>query len=285
MYYTNSNGLYSEFDNNEKRSKLLTIANLYYATVFLVFAILMYVFKYNGYAWIGKIIYSQYKDNNSAIGDQLVGRTGLALALWFLILGMCTLLNPNMRDSYQFKIHTRYYIIKTLILFGIFAGFLFLPDEIISFYLRMSMYTTFLYLIFQMFFLMDFFHNLNEKYTQKENQIIPFAPKSCKVNQALLSTNFVIAILFLIISAVSEHHSAFTAALVGGYIMYLTVMGFYREDTQCNRLQKSTNSLVFTIISSLMMIFYNVYSAFTATFKFHLFDDEEFKCCDHEICQ
>lgn len=304
MEYKDKSGGSSDAEPTGDRAMYLKRANIYYTICFVVFAILMYLLRYTGSSWLGKIVSSDYKDNKVEIGKNLVGRTSFALAIWFLIHCFMTLCNPNLTDSCQFFLHTQWLSIHTVVLIGFWVACWFIPDGLFDFYLKAAMYISFVYLIIQILFLIDFFHSLNEYFVEKENMAWPltiliiltvgtvtgfgvsfwlFGMKGCGGNIAILVVNLLICIAFWLLSASIERLSALTASMVDAYICYLTCMGLFCEgNANCNKLAGSTSSVWLSIIASLFTLCWAGYSAFSSTYQYEMLNCG---CCDGDCCE
>ncbi|EAX91571.1 hypothetical protein TVAG_364980 [Trichomonas vaginalis G3] len=290
------------------RAMYLKRANIFYAIVFIVFAILMYILRYTGKDWLGKIVKTDFKNDANALGEQLVGRTSFALALWFLIHSILCLCNKNLTDSYQFFFHTQWLSIHVVVLIAMWIACWFIPDALFSVYLKAAMYISLIYLVIQILILLDFFHELNEYFVEKENMAWPitilvilsvgtvvgygvcywlFGKKGCNANIGILTVNLIVCIIFWAVSAFMEHLSVLTASMIDAYVTYLTCMGLFCEgDANCNRLAGSTSSIWLSIVASLFTLCWAGYSAFTSTYKYQILSCgcccEEGECCQEE---
>lgn len=280
-------------------------ANIFYTGFFLLFAILMFVLQNTGHSWLGKIITTHFLDNRD-IGSQLTSRTSFALAVWFLIHALITIGNPNLTTSCQFFIHISWLWLHGLILIGIWIACWFIPDGLFTFWLNAARYISFLYLIVQLLFLIDFFHNLNNKFTESENICIPltitiiltagslavlgadyyfFGQKSCGGNIAVITVNMIVIILVWLAAMITERGSIFMASLIAVYVTYLTTMGLFTEGgSDCNRFAGNTNNVWLSVVASIFTLCWSCYSAFSTTYKYKMLDCG-FECCECECCE
>lgn len=272
-------------------------ANLYYILKFLVAAIFCFIFFNTGSTWIGKIIKTLYTSNID-INISLVARTTLALAVWFVFHSIICVCNPNLTDSWQFIFHTSFLWAHTLIFIGMWIGCWFIPDGLFNFYLSAAKYISFFYLLIQIFFLMDWFFSLNDKFYDENNikciasltvlfsvaaltgfglEYYFFCLKGCDLETAIVSVNLVLCIFIFLASMFIERGSIFTASLVACYVAYLTSAGCMCHAGTCTRISQNAANITFRVLSSLFTLAWMTYSAFSATLSF-----DACSCSDEE---
>lgn len=263
-------------------------ANIYYMGKFIFVAILCFIMYNTGSTWIGKIINTVYQ-GKQAIGATLVCRTTASLAIWFAIHALITICNPNIVDSCQFMIHISWLWLHSLIYFGLWVGCWFIPDDFFDFYMKAAIYISGVYLILQIIFLIDFFHNLNDKFADNErNHIIllivtiilavasvvgfgfefyVFGREGCTTNNIIIGINLALCVVIFIASLIIEHGSIFTASLICAYTAYLTCAALICEPS-CNSISKSGSEIWFTVIASIFTLVWAGYSVFSSSSQF-----------------
>ena len=278
----------------------LKLSNLFYICIFVLFAIICFLFYNTGSAWIGKIIKTVLKGKYE-IGSTLVARTTSALAIWFLVHAVLTLGNRNFEDSIQFLIHSKFKYIHFLICVALWIAFWFIPDGFFNFYMKFAMVISLIYIIFQIYFLVIFFTDLNEKHASDDNlcclfsitivlcivSIVGFALSywMFKENKdqtiAFTTVNLIISIILFVMSIFIEHGSIFTSSLVTTYIAFLTWSAL-----MCERSSTSSKGIeiVFTIIASIFTLVWCGYSAFASSSQLDdcqcSDSDSDCVCCD-----
>lgn len=279
-------------------------ANIFYTGFFLLFAVLMFVLQNTGHSWLGKIISTNFLSNRD-IGSQLTSRTSFALALWFLIHALMSIGNPNLSTSCQFFAHISWLWLHGIILIGIWVACWFIPDELFTFWLQAARYISFLYLIVQLLFLVDFFHNLNNKFTESEKICLPltitiilsvgslavlgvdyyfFGMKGCGGNIAIITVNLIVVILVWLAAMFTERGSILMAALIAVYVTYLTTMGLFTEGgAACNKFAGNTNNVWLSVCASIFTLCWSCYSAFSTTYQYKMLDCG-FDCCECDCC-
>ena len=263
-------------------------ANFYYVGKFLLFAIISFIFYNTGSTWIGKIISTVYK-GKEAIGATLVARTTSSLAIWFVVHSLVTVCNKNLVDSFQFMFHISWLWLHSLIYIALWVGFWFIPDGFFDFYMQAAMYISFIYLVFQIYFLIIFFHGLNDKFVTEDNEKCMlaitvfielvsitifglcyyfYAPGGCDGNIAIITVNLIITIALFILAFIRENGSIFTASLVNCYVAYLTASGIMcSPGGSCSRVSASTSNIIFTIAASIFTLLWMAYSAFSSSYQ------------------
>jgi hypothetical protein len=277
-------------------------ANIFYAGVFLFFSVLMFILQNTGHTWLGKIISTVFTSKNE-IGSQLTSRTSFALTLWYLIHAFLTLGTPNLVTSCQFFIHISWLTIHCFILFGIWVACWFIPDGLFTFWLQAARYISFVYIIVQLLFLIDFFHKINKKFTEGESVWLPltitivlsagslavlgadyyfFGMSGCGANIAIITINIIFIIVVWLAAMFTERGSILMAAFIAVYVTYLTTMGLFTEgDSQCNKLAGKTNNVWLSIVASIFTLSWCCYSAFSTTYRYKMLDCG-FDCCECE---
>jgi hypothetical protein len=228
----------------DENSIALKKANIWYATLFLLVAILCLILKNTGHSWLGKII----KTHHENLGITLVCRTTLASAFFYLIHCLAMIGNKNLVDSNQFILHTRWPFLHWLLFLVLFVAFWFVPDPLFDAYLQFAYAASGVYLFLQLIFLVDFFHTLNEKFAPSDDtcnchlilvasivltlvsiggfvaSLIVFHDKGTAAT-AVCSVNLVACVVLFVASLLIEHGSIFTASLICVYVAFLTFSG------------------------------------------------------------
>jgi hypothetical protein len=283
-------------------SYALKKSNLFYVGKFLFIAILCFILYNTGSSWLGKLT-DLLEDNNGnklSVGVKLVARLTLSLAIWYLIHTFMTLGNKNLNDSCQFMAHTQFLWLHSLILFGIWVGCWFIPAGFIEGYIKIAKYISWIYLLLQIFFLVDFFHGLNEKYVTEENTkcflvitailtigfltgfgLAYYFFGGCGGNIAIITVNLVICILLYITAIFTERGSIFTASIVSCYVVYLTSAGLMVANDGCSRVSQAVTGKLYTVGASIFTLVWMAYSAFSATYQINACDCRGV-CCDDE---
>jgi hypothetical protein len=175
-----------------------------------------------------------------------------------------------------------------------------MPDAFFEkFYLQMAMFLSGVYLVIQVFFLVDFIMGLNEKYVQEDNlKIIAiitgvfgigalamfgvsyyvFTKRGCSSNYIFISIHMVLSISLFILAAFLPHGSIFTASLIACYCAFLTMSGMMSQ-TECSRISRSGQGIGFSVIAAIFTLIWAGYSAYSSTTQFRTFcqcgNDEE----------
>lgn len=288
MEYDISGGSSISFLRSPDAEHALKRANLYYMGKFIFIGILCFILYNTGSTWIGKIINTIYKGKQS-IGVTLVARTTSSLAIWFLVHSLIMIHNQNLIDSCQFMIHISWKWLHSIIYFGIWIGFWFIPDDFFDFYMKAAIYISGIYLVIQIIILVDFFHSLNDKFAEEEKnhcillvvtiiltclsltgfglEYYVFGRGSCTKNIIIISINLVISVILFIVSLILEHGSIFTSSLILLYTCYLTCAGLICEPS-CNSISKKGSEIGFSIVASILTLIWAGYSALSSTSRF-----------------
>jgi len=223
-------------------------ANITYVALFVLVGIVSLVLSNNGSKWLGKIIKTNHTDPGE-INLSLVCRTTLASALFFVIHGLVTCGNSNLVDSFQFIVHVSW-TGAHWILFGVlWVIFWFIPDGLFNAYLQCAYAAAGIYLFLQIIFLIDFFFELNDKFTGGDSDeptpksalaitiafllvflgvfiaaFIVFHDKG-QTAKVVASVNLVVCVLLFLAALFIEHGSILTASLVCAYVAFLTFSG------------------------------------------------------------
>ena len=277
----------------------LKTSNIFYTGVFLIMSILMFILLNTGHSWLGKIITTNFLDNRD-IGSQCVARTSFSLALWFLIHAFICIGARNLSTSCQFMFHISWKWLHALVYIALWVACWFIPDELFNVYLKAAMYLSFIYLILQILFLIEFFYKLNDKFTENENLCIPliitiilsaiaiaifgvdyylFCPSGCTAHIAIISVNLVLVVILFAISIFVERGSILMSSLISIYIVYLTTIGLFCEGGTCSRLGNNTSNLWFSILASIFTLCFACYSAYSST------NDWKILTCGGECCE
>jgi hypothetical protein len=163
-------------DVEDEGSPELKKANIGYAALFLLIAILCLVLRNTEHKWLAKII----KTHDTDPGMTLVCPTTLAGAVFYLIHSLATIGNKNLVNSCQFILHTRWPFLHWLVFLTLFIDFWFVPDALFDGYLQFAYAASGVYLFLQLIFLIDFFHTLNEKYAPSDD--------TCACHRVLVAT-------------------------------------------------------------------------------------------------
>ncbi|EAY17442.1 hypothetical protein TVAG_493840 [Trichomonas vaginalis G3] len=279
--------------NDTAAERELKKGNLYYIFKFLIVAIFCFIFYNTGSSWIGRIIKTIYKSDID-INISLTARTTLALALWYGLHSLITVCNKNLTDSWQFIFHTSFLWAHTLVFIAIWVGMWFIPDKLFDIYLEVAKFISGFYLLLQIFFLVDWFHELNDKFYDENNMKVIiistviftisaivgfslefyfFCLSGCGLETGIVSTNLILCILVFLGAMFTERGSIFTASLVCCYIAYLTAAGLMCHTSQrpgkspatCSRISQTASNNVFRVFSSLFTLAWMTYSAFSAS--------------------
>lgn len=279
-------------------SYALKKSNFYYVGKFLFVAILCFILYNTGSSWLGKLTdkLSNNNGNKLSVGVKLVARTSFALAIWYLAHALMTIGNKNLNDSCQFMIHTQFLSVHTLIFFVLWIVCWFIPAGFFEFYIKAAKYISWFYLLLQIFFLVDFFHGLNEKYVS-EDKVRCFIVITiiltvvfltgfglsfyffgqCGKNIGIIATNLVLCIILYLGSLFAPRGSIFTASLIGCYVAYLTAAGLMVVQDRCSSISQATTGKIYTVGASIFTLTWMAYSAFSATYQF-----DACKCSDDE---
>jgi hypothetical protein len=76
----------------------------------------------------------------------------------FLLIG-----NPDLESSLRFRMHSRCLILHVFVLLALWVVFWFIPDPFYNSYMKAAIYISGVYLLIQIFFLVDFMIQLNDK--------------------------------------------------------------------------------------------------------------------------
>ena len=280
-------------------------SNIYYVGKFIFVSILCFILYNTGSSWLGKLI-EKHLTNKRAIGVLLVGRTTFPLFVWYLVHSLLGIGNKNLVDSWQFMIHSQLLWLHTLIYFALWIGCWFLPSSVIEFYINASKYISWFYLLLQIFFLIDMFYVLNEKWAREDNLKCIFALTiflvvgsltafgliyyffgigNCTGNIAIITVNLILCITIFVASIFLERGSIFTASLVCCYVAYLTAAGLMvSPDTQCSRVSSSASNTLYTVLASIFTLLWSAYSAFSATYQFNACNCKGI-CCESDDVQ
>lgn len=274
--------------NNEYSETKLKIANLFYVVVFIVVGILGFVMYNTGDKWIGKIINTDHKMKHE-IGLSSVLRTTTPLALWYLIHALICLCNRDLDESsWQFRFHSKFLFVHLFGFFALFAGFIFIPDSFYDVWVKICYFISGIYLILQIIFLVEFFHEINQKFVDQEKMwpiitltlicgigslvafgvsFYVFVKDGCSNNNIIISINMILCIILLLGSAFIEHASIFTGSLISAYVAYLTIAGMMCQP-KCNRLSDGKQGIAFSVIASVFTLIWAGYSAFSTSNQF-----------------
>ena len=297
---------------NSELDTSIKCANFFYVIVFIITGIFCFILYSTGYKWLGKIISTKAVGANSN-GVECVCRTTAPLAIWFAVHSLIMIGNPNLSTSIQTFIHKKFLYIHIVLFVGIWVAFWFVGDGFTKFYLNFSIYVSALFIIIQIFFLLEFFQEINAKFVQDDNLLIPsiitivfslltltaygvsfyiFCPKSCNLNLAILIINLILSVIIFILAAFIEHASILTASFVCAYCAYLVIAGCMCQ-TSCNRISTNNQGIGFSITASIITLIWCGYSAFSSTISFDACDCGEVcgneegvysKCCPDECC-
>lgn len=270
-------------------SYALKKSNYYYVGKFLFVAILCFILYNTGSSWLGKITDKliDNNDNKMSVGVKLVARTTFSLSIWYLAHSLMTFGNKNLNDSCQFMMHTQFLWLHTIIFFGLWVACWFIPAGFFEVYIKVAKYISWFYLLLQIFFLVDFFHGLNEKYVSEDNikcfmvitviLTIGFLTGfglsyyffgNCSGNVAIITVNLVLCIFLYLGAMFTQRGSIFTASLIGCYVTYLTAAGLMVANDGCSRVNQATTGKIYTVGASVFTLAWMAYSAFSATYQF-----------------
>ena len=176
-----------------------------------------------------------------------------------------------------------------MIFFGIWVGFWFIPDGFFDVYMKAAIYISGVYLVIQIIFLIDFFHSLNDRFTEDEKndcillvvtivlsiiaiagfgvEFYIFGKGDCKKNNIIIAVNLVLCVILFIASLIIEHGSIFTASLICAYVSYLTCAALMCEPS-CNSISKDGTQIWFSIIASIFTLVWAGYSAMSSSSRF-----------------
>jgi hypothetical protein len=273
-------------DNGNPEGRLKS-ANYFYLIWFCIFGIICFILFNTGHSWFVKIINTKATGNH-AIGLQCVARTTCPLAIWFLLHSLLTLCNNDLKDSFQVKFHSSFYLIHAIVSLAIWGAFVRVPDSFFNkFYLPMCMYASGVYLVIQILILIFVFDSWNRKYREGNLKLLVFVTallflvslvafgvsyhiftkSGCSSNYIFISVHMVICIGLFILAGVLNHGSIFTASLVSMYCAYLTIAGMMSE-TKCNRIATSNQGIGFSVLASIFTLLWAGYSAYSSTFQF-----------------
>jgi hypothetical protein len=269
-------------------------ANMAYVALFVIVGCLCFVLYNTGDSWLGGIIKTNYSrdTNKSELLISLVARTSAASAVFYLIHSLCMICNPNLIDSCQFILHVSWPPLHYLIFLGFYAVFLFaVPDPFFDGYIQFAYGASAVYLVIQVFFLIAWFYDLNEKFTNTENfcalttitvvlGLLALAGYGVGFWQfhddqtalIVLSVNLAVSVLLFGAAAFIESASIFTASLICAYTSFLTFTG-------CRCLEPlGKTDIVIAVVFSLITLIWVGYSAFSTTTDFR----KECSCSDNE---
>lgn len=275
-------------DNNPEYA--LKKANWFYTGKFILFGLWCFLIYNTGSTWIGKIIKTQFTDDND-IEISLVCRTTASLAIWYAVHSILTVCNKNLVDSVQFMFHTSFMWLHTLVYFGLYIAFWFVPDEFFNVYIYICYFGSGLYLILQIYFLIDWFHNLNENLVEADRiglmtvitavlSILSIAGfgveywlfgegESKSSNIAIITVNLVVVVLLFAASMKVDHGSILTSSLVAVYVAYLTFSGLSCEGGLINGDGSSSTGTLFSVLASVFTLCWAGYSAMSSSSQFN----------------
>jgi hypothetical protein len=275
----------------------LTRSKWYYAGKFLVFAIISFILYNTGYKWLGKIINSHYKSDPSSIGVSLVARTSCALAIWFAVHAIIMIGNRNLTDSMQFMLHIMWPWLHSFIFLAIWIAFWFIPDAFFDVYIEIAYWLAGIYLLLQIIVLINFFHDLNDKFATEDNLCVMIAITGVlsllsivgyalaywafQANGgeaiAVITVSLVVSVASFILAMMIPHGSIFTASLIAVYASYLTFSGLMCSNPLADA--ATTQGVIFAIVSSIFTLTWMAYSASSASLAL---SDCPCACCQEE---
>lgn len=265
-------------------------ANWFYTGKFIFFGIWCFLIYNTGSTWLGKIIKTNFIDDTD-IEISLVCRTTASLALWYAIHSLITVCNKNLVDSFQFMIHTSFMWVHTVAYFVLYIIFWFIPDGFFNAYIYICYFGSGIYLVLQIYFLIDWFHNLNEKLVDQDRiglmtaitvvlsvlSLVGFGVEywlfgkgeSKSEHIALITVNLVIIVLLFAASIKVEHGSILTSSLIAVYVAYLTFSALSCDGGLISGNSDSSVGTIFSIFASVFTLCWAGYSAMSSSGQFN----------------
>jgi hypothetical protein len=259
-------------------------ANFAYLGLFILAAILCFVLYNTDPKWISHIIKTNYEypEHSADLAITLVARTSAAAAVFFLVHSLAMVCNSNLVDSCQFILHVSWPPLHYIIFIIAYAVFLFgVPDPFFDGFVKFAYGASAVYLVLQIVFLLDFFHDINEKFTATENfcalwtvtivldvlSLVGYAVgfwlfKDDRTSIIVLAVNLVVSLVLFAAAAYVERASIFTASLICAYTSFLSFSG-----CSCTNPIGKTDIIVSVVFSAIVLIWAG-YSSFTTTAQF-----------------
>lgn len=280
----------NEVEIDKPLPRTLKFANIFYASTFIIIAIISFIFYNTESPSYAKMMRTNYTDSEG-ISTQLATRTAASLALWFGIHSAATVANKNYSESFQFKFHTKWLPLHTVGLIVLIIGFSFADDAVFDAYLQGAIYVSCIYVVFQIYFLIKFFQSLSKMFDTAERKrylktitavlegisvviyimcYVFFAKSNCGLNIGVITSSFVVTIGLFAISIFRKGTSVFTTALVNCYIAYLTaasIMCFPGDN--CSRVGAATSNIIFTVEVSVFSLIWMTCSCFSSSYQFN----------------
>jgi len=290
-------------EHAESEAHKSIVARIRYMLLFLIFAIVAFVFKDYGGVIFGSIPMLLEECNNlvqECQGYVVVYRVAFSLSLFYLIMMLATIgPRPTIKD-WRTVIQNSVWLIKFIAYGLLLIVTFFIPNEVFLWYARVSIFGAGIFVLIQLIVFVDYAYWLNDYLVSKANEsanhqkkwlglvltlsaicylasigiiisaYVIFACTTCcesGVNATFITVTWVVMVILTFIGLKVEHGAILTSSMVSLYTCYLlfNALNSQPSDSTCTVVLQSSGNTNFGIwVGFFLAIFSIIWNSFRA---------------------